>query len=54
LDDIFSALDAKSESLVFERLFSTSGLFRQQGTTVILATHAGKCTCVYLGKMRII
>ena len=50
LDDIFSALDAKSESLVFERLFSASGLFRQQRTTVILATHAGKCRSVYFRK----
>jgi ATP-binding cassette, subfamily C (CFTR/MRP), member 1 len=42
LDDIFSALDAKTETLVFERLFSASGLFRRQATTVVLATHAGK------------
>ena len=42
LDDIFSALDAKTESLIFDRLFSKIGLFRQQSVTVILATHAGK------------
>ena len=47
LDDIFSALDAKTESLVFERLFSTSGLFRQQASAVVLATHAGKCTATH-------
>ena len=47
LDDVFSALDAKTEGLVFERLFSTSGLFRQQATTVVLATHAGKCTATH-------
>lgn len=42
LDDIFSALDAKTESKVFDRLFSPRGIFRKLGTTVILATHAGK------------
>lgn len=46
LDDIFSALDAKTESLVFDRLFSSSGLFRQQATTVVLATHAGRCSTI--------
>ncbi|CAD0106232.1 unnamed protein product, partial [Aureobasidium uvarum] len=40
LDDIFSALDAKTEQLVFERLLSERGLFRKHSTTVILATHA--------------
>jgi ATP-binding cassette subfamily C (CFTR/MRP) protein 1 len=40
LDDIFSALDAKTEQLVFERLFSRQGLFKKNNTTVILATHA--------------
>ncbi|KAH0281060.1 P-loop containing nucleoside triphosphate hydrolase protein, partial [Aureobasidium melanogenum] len=40
LDDIFSALDAKTEQLVFERLLSERGLFRKNNTTVILATHA--------------
>ncbi|CZR69716.1 related to multidrug resistance protein [Phialocephala subalpina] len=40
LDDIFSALDAKTETLVFDRLFSESGRLRQLGPTVILATHA--------------
>ncbi|KAI5267437.1 putative multidrug resistance protein [Aureobasidium subglaciale] len=40
LDDIFSALDAKTEQLVFERLLSQRGLFKKNNTTVILATHA--------------
>jgi ATP-binding cassette subfamily C (CFTR/MRP) protein 1 len=40
LDDIFSALDAKTEQLVFERLLSKQGLFKKNNTTVILATHA--------------
>ncbi|KAI4728374.1 putative multidrug resistance protein [Aureobasidium sp. EXF-10728] len=40
LDDIFSALDAKTEQLVFERLLSERGLFRKNSTTVVLATHA--------------
>ena len=48
LDDIFSALDARTEELVFERLFSSVGLFRQHHTTVILATHAGTLTHLVL------
>lgn len=40
LDDIFSALDAKTEQIVFERLLSERGLFRKNKTTLILATHA--------------
>lgn len=40
LDDIFSALDAKTERLIIERLFTNQGLFWQQKTTVIVVTHA--------------
>ncbi|TIA11583.1 putative multidrug resistance protein [Aureobasidium pullulans] len=40
LDDAFSALDAKTERLVFDRLLSKQGLFKKNNTTVILATHA--------------
>jgi ATP-binding cassette subfamily C (CFTR/MRP) protein 1 len=40
LDDVFSALDAKTEQIVFERLLSKQGLFKKHNTTVILATHA--------------
>ncbi|KAH0287053.1 P-loop containing nucleoside triphosphate hydrolase protein, partial [Aureobasidium sp. EXF-3399] len=40
LDDVFSALDAKTEELVSERLLSKHGLFKKHDTTVILATHA--------------
>jgi ATP-binding cassette subfamily C (CFTR/MRP) protein 1 len=40
LDDVFSALDAKTEQTVFKRLLSKEGLFKKNNTTVILATHA--------------
>ncbi|MCJ1308488.1 hypothetical protein MMC25_002141 [Agyrium rufum] len=40
LDDVLSALDSNTESIVFERLLSADGIFRKYGTTVILATHA--------------
>lgn len=40
LDDVLSALDARTEKLVFERLFSQHGLFRSHNTTVILVSHA--------------
>lgn len=39
LDDPFSGLDADTEELIFTRLFSRQGLFRRNGTTVLLATH---------------
>ncbi|KAE9374390.1 putative multidrug resistance protein [Stipitochalara longipes BDJ] len=40
LDDVLSALDAKTEAHVAEMLLGHNGLFRKQGTTVILITHA--------------
>jgi ATP-binding cassette subfamily C (CFTR/MRP) protein 1 len=42
LDDVLSALDAKTEAEVAEVLLGADGIFRQQGTTVILITHASK------------
>ncbi len=41
LDDIFSGLDSATEDRVFEQVFGSNGLLRQQGATVIVATHAG-------------
>lgn len=43
LDDVLSALDAKTEHNVVERLLGPTGLLRKLGTTVVLATHASKC-----------
>jgi hypothetical protein len=40
LDDIFSGLDAETEEHIFNKLLGKNGLFRQLGTTVLLATHA--------------
>ena len=40
LDDILSALDARTEEAVVEGLFSRIGLFRRLQTTVVLAGHA--------------
>lgn len=40
LDDVLSALDAKTESHVAERLLGKDGIFRRLGTTVVLITHA--------------
>lgn len=42
LDDIFSGLDNTTSNVVFNRLLGPTGLLRQDGTTVVLATHAGK------------
>ncbi|TDZ74872.1 ABC transporter atnG [Colletotrichum trifolii] len=39
LDDIFSGLDSKSVSKISARLFAKDGHFRQNGISVILATH---------------
>ena len=38
LDDCFSALDSNTASVVFERLFASDGILRENGT--ILVTHA--------------
>ncbi|THC99810.1 hypothetical protein EYZ11_000740 [Aspergillus tanneri] len=40
LDDTLSALDARTEKLVFDRLLSKTGLFQQLGATVILVTQS--------------
>ncbi|RHZ63440.1 uncharacterized protein CDV56_107137 [Aspergillus thermomutatus] len=40
LDDTLSALDVRTEKLVFDRLLSKTGLFQQLGATVILVTHS--------------
>jgi ABC-type multidrug transport system fused ATPase/permease subunit len=40
LDDTLSALDARTERLVFHRLLSKQGLFQHLGATVILVTHS--------------
>jgi ATP-binding cassette, subfamily C (CFTR/MRP), member 1 len=41
-DDVFSGLDKVTEQTIFTRVFGKDGLLRKNGTTVILATHAGK------------
>ncbi|KAH7319081.1 putative ATP-binding cassette transporter [Rhexocercosporidium sp. MPI-PUGE-AT-0058] len=40
LDDVLSALDGKTQSIVVERLLGRQGLFRKLKTTVVLVTHA--------------
>ncbi|KAI9848831.1 MAG: hypothetical protein M1837_006347 [Sclerophora amabilis] len=40
LDDVLSGLDPTTEENLFSDLFGPQGLFKQQGTTVILATNA--------------
>ncbi|KAL1961481.1 hypothetical protein VTN77DRAFT_1838 [Rasamsonia byssochlamydoides] len=39
LDDVFSAVDMKTEQTLVERLLGKDGLFQKSGSTVILATH---------------
>ncbi|KAF2808068.1 P-loop containing nucleoside triphosphate hydrolase protein [Mytilinidion resinicola] len=39
-DDVFSSMDATTQSNVFNRLFGSHGLLRQWRTTAIIATHA--------------
>ncbi|KAI7765995.1 hypothetical protein LZL87_001108 [Fusarium oxysporum] len=39
-DDVFSGLDKVTEQIIFTRVFGKDGLLRNNGTTVILATHA--------------
>ncbi|OJJ96983.1 hypothetical protein ASPACDRAFT_1882742 [Aspergillus aculeatus ATCC 16872] len=40
LDDVFSALDTKTESQIVQNLFAPEGLLRRNGFTVVLVTHA--------------
>ncbi|KAI1405376.1 putative ABC transporter [Hypoxylon fuscum] len=42
LDDTFSGLDGKTEQVVVNNLFGTSGLFRQLGTTVVLVSNSSQ------------
>lgn len=42
LDDVLSALDARTEHKVVDRLLSRNGLLRQLGSTVVLVTHASE------------
>ncbi|PYH49541.1 putative ATP-binding cassette transporter [Aspergillus saccharolyticus JOP 1030-1] len=39
LDDVLSALDSNTKSLVLERLFGKQGVFRRLNSTVIFVTH---------------
>lgn len=39
-DDILSALDKRTAANIFEAVFSTKGIFKKQGRTTIMATHA--------------
>lgn len=41
-DDIFSGLDSSTEQIIFDKVFSSGGLLRMQGTTIILFIHATK------------
>lgn len=40
-DDVFSGLDKVTEQAVFAQVFAKGGLLQKNGTTIILATHAG-------------
>lgn len=42
-DDVFSGLDNTTAGLVFNNVFSSTGLLRQPGCTVFLVTHMGTC-----------
>jgi ATP-binding cassette subfamily C (CFTR/MRP) protein 1 len=42
LDDVLSAIDGGTESLIVERLFGKNGILKTLGSTVILATHASE------------
>ena len=44
LDDVFSALDARTERMVVDRLLGKNGLFSQLKTTIVLVTHASTLT----------
>lgn len=41
LDDVFSALDTTTSSLIFNNLLKPNGLLRSSNSTIVLTTHAG-------------
>ena len=41
-DDVFSALDKRTERTVVDRIFGPEGLIRKLGSTVVLVTHASQ------------
>lgn len=46
LDDVFSALDARLEAIVSERLLGLQGLAKQLRVTVFLVSSTGIQLCV--------
>lgn len=42
MDDVLSALDRPTQRHIIDALFKPSGLCRQHGTTVVIATHTSK------------
>jgi ATP-binding cassette subfamily C (CFTR/MRP) protein 1 len=42
LDDVLSCLDGKTEQAIFQGVLGETGLCRNHGTTVVLATHSAK------------
>lgn len=44
LDEVLSGLDRVSEQKIVDRLLGSRGLFKELGTTVVLATHSGTLT----------
>ncbi|KFA48354.1 hypothetical protein S40293_04500 [Stachybotrys chartarum IBT 40293] len=42
LDDVLTGLDTKTEQWVMDRVFGSTGLIRQAGMTVVLATHSAR------------
>lgn len=51
-DDVFSGLDKATEQAVFTQVFGRDGLLRRNGTTVVLATHAGKPIFIFISFRR--
>ncbi|RDW69795.1 hypothetical protein BP6252_08815 [Coleophoma cylindrospora] len=43
LDDVFSALDQKTQRWVSERLLGNTSLVKKAGTTIVLVTHSARC-----------
>lgn len=48
VDDVLSGLDWKTQDHIWSRVFGPTGLFRQSGTTVVLATHTRKFIPKYI------
>ena len=53
LDDVLAGLDGVTEMTILDRVFGPDGIVKRSGTSVVLATHAGKLQAFDLTVVRL-